>query len=298
MRVMAELDDIDAGARKSLNTHGHSFAQALVHRLAQLRRGTTLCPYRFLIAEYPVEIHGQHTAIDLILENVRVQPNQVVIGECKRVDPKVGRWIFARTPFTRAGDASNSAFVSGAFWATNAPGIKVQERTYRVPCADPYHLGFEQRTNRHGDGVGHDGKTIEQAVKQVFQGTAGLLQTLGADPDLLLRYEEPLLLIPVIFTTAEIFVVEDDISTADLASGDLDAVSTVQEPWIWYQANLSRNLRPALQPSRPPMAPRETSLERTVVHRHTRAAMIVSLADPKNLFEFIKGASAVESVWV
>jgi hypothetical protein len=57
--------------------------------------------------------------------------------------------------------------------------------------------------------------------------------------------------VPVIFTTASLWVAQGDLSTADLATGQLPTEwgQVAQTPWLWFNHNQSRALRHGLPPS-------------------------------------------------
>jgi len=194
----------------------------------------------------------------------------VVVAECKRVDPKLGRWLFARQRYSRAGGLRGT-FVSAI--RTDPNSRILQEQTHNVSDADPYHIGLEMRTNKDGDGVGHSKSAIDLAVTQAFLGTAGVMEYTKHHPRAFTPSDEPTVVLPVIFTTAALLVTNDDLSQADVRTGELGALTTQALPWLWYETNLSRDLRASLQPDTP-SAP--ISMENVVVHRHTRGALIVS----------------------
>ena len=284
-------DEISAGARKVLNKHGHPFQYAVLRRFVSLYRSGP-SPFRFVVSEFPVELGGRNTSIDFILTNER-RP-QLVVAECKRADPKLARWVFARSPLTRDGETELGTYISGVVWDTSSG--RLQELTYHVADARPFHIPFELRTNQEGDGRGHDTKSIDEAAKQVFLGTAGLLGALSDDPRLLLEENIQHAVIPTIFTTAELFVVNEDISTALLTTGAVENVSTSRVDWLWYQTNLSRDLRASVQPKS--QGQEQRALEQAVVHRHTRATLIVSVANPEALRSFVELAHGLRPTWL
>jgi len=69
-----------------------------------------------------------------------------------------------------------------------------------------------------------------------------MIANVGESPVISLR------IVPAIFTTAELWTTDVDLSTADLATGKLGTdLKAQQVDWIWLNYNRSENLRPVLQ---------------------------------------------------
>lgn len=100
-----------------------------------------------------------------------------------------------------------------------------------------YHLGFELRTSEKGDGVGRSEQVIEAAVTQTLRGLNGFSEMLISHP-----YRIPdkkgIHLLPVVFTTAKLFVADVDLSTSELEIGKIKVgegqIKSV--PWLLYQS--------------------------------------------------------------
>ncbi len=84
-------------------------------------------------------------------------------------------------------------------------------------------LGFELKTGEKGDGLGSSEKAaINSAMSQVIRSTSGLIDNFyktlpAAAHNNMSTYR----FLPVIFTTAKLFVSHTDISRADLTTGKL-----------------------------------------------------------------------------
>jgi hypothetical protein len=113
-----------------------------------------------------------------------------------------------------------------------------------------FQLGFELRTGQQGDGFGQS-RAINEAITQVLRGKSGLFnhlcesirtadhRSLGIESSKRIRF------IPAIFTTAQIWVTDVDLTEADLNTGNLaNEVRAKPTDWIWFTHNQTSNLRP------------------------------------------------------
>ena len=67
----------------------------------------------------------------------------------------------------------------------------------------------------------------------------------------------PIVLVPVIFTTASVWTADTDLATADLISGEVDLGSTTvtQVPWLWLDYPVSPGLQHGVTRSQPDQEP-------------------------------------------
>ena len=109
--------------------------------------------------------------------------------------------------------------------------------------SDAYHFGVEVRSTKPGDDKGESGRAIEDAVTQVLRGLNGYLDALSQNKELFEGTKTYLL--PVIFTTAQLWISSSDLGLADLSTGDLDLSKDKFEPvpWLWYQYHMSPGLK-------------------------------------------------------
>jgi len=99
-----ELKDDDGVRRlseafgKVLNSQGHAFQHSVIRAAEELYRESR-SRWIFEVAELPVNLHGKDTRIDIIM---RKQDTRIyLIGECKRANPALSNWCFARAPYVR-----------------------------------------------------------------------------------------------------------------------------------------------------------------------------------------------------
>jgi hypothetical protein len=239
----AKVEQIATGLRKVLNMHGHSFQYAVLRRIDQLftnRQSTWI----FEGSEFPVVVNNESTHIDIILRSRTLKT--YLIGECKRVDPAIGNWCFARAPYTSRNPAEELIF--DQFICNESKEI-IQKPCTHGTRLGIYHLGFELRTGKPGDGVCHDRSSINQTVAQVLRCSSGLINHLFLKTRSSIGNGKIIRFMPVVFTTANLWVTSADLSAADLETGDLpvEAVKAEKVDWLWYNYNRSTTLRHNLE---------------------------------------------------
>lgn len=270
-----ESDQISAGLRKVLNMHGHGFHYAVMRRAEQLSN-ERLSPWVFEAAEFPVVVGRDTTHIDFILRSR--SSRTYLVAECKRVDPARGRWCFAKAPLTRRNAHSSEVVFDEFRYRGSTAGLMQEPRIRFTETRGPYYVGFELKTNQKGDGAPSPGSAINQAVTQVLRGTSGLINHLLEARRLVqsLKNETETMFwfVPVILTTAELWVTETDLGDADLRTGDLpkEAVRAKKVDWIWFTHNRSPMLRHGLQVGRKDPG----TISEELVYGFTRSIAIVS----------------------
>ena len=141
-------------------------------------------------------------------------------------------------------------------WLTwhQTSGDPSSQRLYRTPRTfgrgAPYHVGLELKTRERGDGQGGSSGIFQKSVTQAFRARGGLMEYLH-EAGHGLRYGGGAV-IPAIFTTAQLVATEHDLGRADLETGELPEIAAEVHPWLWYDHNLSQDLKPSI--SRPPAA--------------------------------------------
>jgi hypothetical protein len=258
---MSNQADLAAGLRKVLNRHGHAFQQAVIQLCMAHASG-----WEFLQAEFPYELHGDEGHVDFVLRHQ--DTGAMLAAECKRVDPAKGRWCFARTSYIRLRAARQRPVISMIQEVAGSPPVEISATSMEWYA---YHLGFELRTQEHGDGGGKD-KELDGAIAQAYRGASGLLQHL-AYSGLYRGAGHPFAVVPVIFTTAELFVTDAELADAEITTGNLAEIPVAPVPWLWFQMNLSKSLRPSdLHHG----GSADWTLDQMVLFRRTRGVCIVN----------------------
>ena len=88
----------------------------------------------------------------------------------------------------------------------------------------------------------------------------------------------PIVLVPVIFTTASVWTADTDLATADLISGEVDLGSTTvtQVPWLWLDYPVSPGLQHGVTRSQPDQEPLyQPDLRNILETEYSRAIAVV-----------------------
>jgi len=150
--------------------------------------------------------------------------------------------------------------------------ILLQEPCIHSTQRDVYHLSFELKTNNKGDNIPHTGPAINQGVTQVLRGVSGLINYLFEAERRSYQEERIVRFVPVIFTTAQLWVTEVDVGAANLSDGNLsiEAVQAKKIDWIWFNHNRSPHLRHSLEWNK-----LGSDLSRELKYEFTRSVAVV-----------------------
>jgi hypothetical protein len=238
----------DARAVKQLlDAHGIAFQYgllAVVERLAT----TSLSPWRFEAAEFPVETQGHPTHIDFILSNPG--DSVLLICECKRVDPGQTAWYFFSAPYTYRTNLRHPIICEDIHFDGNrsthtdtvlrkALGVVISARH------DVYHYAIERSGWKdHRKSVGSARQSIDDAATQVCRGMNGLVDHYARIRSQQ-RAARRIRLVPVIITTARLFRSGIDLRHTDLTEGVVttDDLELQEVPWVFYQHNTSPGIK-------------------------------------------------------
>ena len=205
----------------------------------------------FEVAEFPVATNGVATRIDFILRRRKSYGDDdkspfYLVAECKRANPALSNWGFVKAPFVRR-DRTHEPYIlehveidkTGTMAGTpHACGISYSTIT------DAYHVALEVRSGEKGDSTGTGRGAIEEAATQVCRGLNGLVATV------LHQFQIPgdannADFLPVIFTTANLWVTSADLKRSELVNGNIDLTKYQfeQKPWIVLQYHMSPALK-------------------------------------------------------
>lgn len=241
---------------KYLSQHGYGFQYAVIkyiHHLITTNQIVMIDDFwRFLMSEFPVESE-KGTRVDFVLERPARDGGYkrlFLIAECKRANPALANWCFVKSPYTHRARWGSTEYVHlecvkkspvvNSLRGVLAAGVKAN--------ADhqAYHLAFAIRTQAKGD---EDSKTarqseIEDAVGQVLRGANGFVMHFDRRPHLL-DDDQQVGILPVIFTTANLYTSDVKLDEAELATGKVDGGSLTRAPWVMYQYAMSPGLKHA-----------------------------------------------------
>ncbi len=232
-------EDVAKRLQATLDRHGYGFQYAVVRTADELHQARR-SPWRLPVTEFPVELNGHVTRADIIFEHFRSP--KVLVCECKRTNSALSDWCFLKVPLHLI--MGSNAGISFERLVRTPDGVKSSLGEPSYP-EDVYHMAVEVRSQEKGDNVGQGRGVIEEAATQVLRSLNGLANYFSARPDHINSPNGWLTLIPVIFTTARLWVSKTDLSLANLTTGMVELGERDLEPrdYVFYTYPLSSNLR-------------------------------------------------------
>jgi hypothetical protein len=111
-----------------------------------------------------------------------------------------------------------------------------------------FDLGVEVKTDQKGDPcTSPDKSPIQAAVGQVLRSVGGFIDTINSSIAFndILEVGKPEIMIPVVFTTAELFASNVDLGSSGLGDGKLEKITgnLTRVPWVWFNYHRTANLR-------------------------------------------------------
>ena len=232
--------------QKKMNAEGYCFHQAVVAKAQTLHKDDRKSPWHVVMTEFPVQAQGNDTRIDIVLQLEHSESSVWLICECKRANPALHDWCFVKAPYPQPDKLSRWVYGDRVFrLADGQLGVTVAD-LFR-PNGGMYHLAFEVKGKEAGDPGGSGRGAIEDAVKQALRGLNGMVEFLASHPAAL-NGMQGVILLPVVLTTAHLWVSQADLSRADVESGTLsDEPAPVREvPWLWYHYAQSPGIKHSL----------------------------------------------------
>ena len=180
MKSEADIrEDIKIAFNKVLNSHGYGFHYAVIKRAADLYSSQKSL-WAFEAAEVPVETQGVSTRIDFVMQRRHPSRDEIspfyIIGECKRANPFLSNWCFAKAPYVVRNRSHETYILENVNFQGN--GFNgARGKSYAV-SKEAYHIAVEVRANAKGDTNGSGRGAIEEAVAQVCRGLNGFVLSL------------------------------------------------------------------------------------------------------------------------
>jgi hypothetical protein len=240
---------------KVMNRHGYPFQYRSLRAAEDAnKRGES--NWLFQASEVPVEVRGRHTGIDFVLQYGQphaLEPTFLVV-ECKRANPAMKCWAFAKAPFVRRNYDSDGEYLirEEIHYRSSPPDTLAYAGIKRSRLSDAYRIALEIKIpNVKGDSEGAGGnEAIEAAATQVSLAVSGLIQlfrviNLAASTDIRCQF------IPVIVTTAQLYVSDVDLTEGDLETGEIKKGGITnwrEEKWLYYQYPVSPGIKHNLSP--------------------------------------------------
>lgn len=226
---------------KTLNRHGYGFQHSVIKRAHQLAQ-SGYSAWRFEASEVPVEVQGHGTRIDFVLAKEQFTAPFFMVAECKRANPALSNWCFARSPYILRNMQLPQIVLERVkivdFRLIEAFGV-----SQFVESKNLYHVALETISDAKGESKSSGRGAIEDAATQVLRGVNGMVHFLSLNRHLIKT--DSIDLLPVIFTTAQIWVSDVNLSEADLKTGDIKVLSSdfTRADWVLYQYHLSPGIK-------------------------------------------------------
>jgi hypothetical protein len=222
--------------------HGHPFQYAVLKAVDDLVKAGA-SRWVFEVSEFPVQVRDHDSKIDFILEcNSERNRGEFfsIVAECKRANPAFADWVFLQAPFVSNSDEPERLVFDGVK-GTNGDLEPVVSMLYKKGTSS--HLGFEVHTGKKGDPFSSGRGGIEGAASQVLRGSNGLIEHFVKN-GFNSKFPSAATVVPVIFTTANLWTCDSDLSAACLETGNLDIGDSEFKsvPWIWLQYHASSGL--------------------------------------------------------
>jgi hypothetical protein len=273
---------------KVLDSHGYGFQYAVLRTADQLCQSNQ-SHWTFEASEVPVEAQGFSTRIDFVLQRHNPFGDRgnpfYMVAECKRANPATSNWCFTRASYVTRKWSSDQIILEHVLLQDG--GFSDISGKLLPGSKDIFHISIEVRSQKGGDPVGSGRGAIEEAVSQVCRGLNGLIRILpGFVPEHAGQLNVDF--IPVVFTTARLFVTDANLGESDLHTGkvDMDRYSFESRPWLILQYNMSPGLKHGLR-----VLPAMHSISDLMYHEYVRSVAIVS---PEGVDEFFKWASNLD----
>lgn len=268
------------GFRKALSRHGYGFHFAVMERIREVVNELRLS-WTVEGSEIPVQVQGKDTHVDFVLR--QLDGSAIIVAECKRANPALAYWCFARSSDYGSPDGRQGAPQIERLLLNDTHSVDpVELRTLKASGSGLYQVGIEVKTGISGDPAGSDKDAIANAVTQVFRGANGLANLIRKNPRFL-RESRAADIYPVVFTTAELFTTEQELHTADLLTGAMPTLSDFQKrDWVWYQHNVSHSLLSDVRGRF--IAESQPDIRRMLLAAHVRGAAVVSASGIKAFF--------------
>jgi hypothetical protein len=163
-----ELSQTIASAlQKVLDRHGYGFHYSILKRADEwFRNGRST--WLFERAEFPVEVKGSGTRIDLILRRGSTNRGRdlYLVGECKRANPALSDWCFVRAPYTRRNPGEGALLAEDVHNDTSGNTVTAGIARF-WGSREIYHIGVELRLGNQGDPSGSGRGAIEDTFHPI-----------------------------------------------------------------------------------------------------------------------------------
>ncbi|MBN2105021.1 hypothetical protein JW835_13350 [bacterium] len=223
-----------------LNENGFPFQYAAIEESSiQFIEGHDF-PWSFEVSEFPISIGKFDTHIDFILKHNKFPI--YIICECKRANPAFSNWCFARSPHSHKHQNRFSPIIFDRMKHTSHGDYSNQVVTLDKQNIG-YHIGYDIKSDKQGDKFSKGRGAFKDAVTQVIKGYNGFIDYFCSK--CLVTGGQYFDVIPVIFTTANLWSSDIELNNADIRDGTIsyESINFKEEEYIWFQENISQTLK-------------------------------------------------------
>lgn len=228
MRLLKAYND-------TLNNNGYGFQFSVMKKIIGFS-GRLFVQWQWLEAEYPVQLREKSTKIDIVGHFARNNMEYYLLAECKRVYG--GTWCFAHSRYANQENGTFYYFEKIQYTPDGYVGSIYANKEY-FSGPEIYNVGFEIRL-QNGNTPAKPNDSIEKALSQAILGLNGFIEPMAHSTGHISR-----IVIPVIFTTAQLWVSRQDLSEADIDTGNIEIDNSKFEnkKWIAYKYHVSPEYR-------------------------------------------------------
>jgi len=240
--TISENQNVSNSFRKVLNRHGYAFQYSSVRIADELFSKGSFNRWIFQASEFPVEIarRNKGTRIDFILRSSRYPI--YLLFECKRANPSIKNWCFAKAPYVRRNRTEEQFFVE-TIKSNNGEVSSMGMILRSLNQNESFHIALEVKSSEKGDNDGKGTGEIEDAAGQVCYGLNGMVELFHNYP--LVEQGKQVVLVPIILTTANIWTSSVDLGAADINNGELitPQIQLDSKQWVYFQYHQSPGLK-------------------------------------------------------
>ncbi len=278
----------------ALNEQGYLFQEACEHILKKNEEATG---WEMKASEYPVSLEGQDTKVDIVLRSkIQGSPELYALVECKRADPSYIYWLFGAPGLPFGGALCSTLGFECREFGVNRPyqarrlveRLKFKINTYGVES----WLEAKKISGRRASTP----QNIENAFVQVLKGVGGFAQEQHHQRTKS-RELFKTFFIPVVVTTAQLYVASYETKNIDLSTGKISKAKVSFGPkeqpdmevdWVLLDYGVGENVAPN------PIPENYHGVEPVELQKHkTRSIFIVN---SKSLVDFFSRLRLVKEV--
>jgi hypothetical protein len=252
-RVGEKMDaDLPELLLNALNEQGYLFREICEHTLRDSENTTG---WEVKASEYPVSLTGQDTKVDIVLRAKRqIPPELYALVECKRADPSYIYWLFGASRPPYGGALCSTLGFECRQTRSDSPyqaNRLVPQLEFRIDT-NGVESWLEVNARKTSDRRASTPQNIENAFGQVLKGIGGFAQEQLAQRTKSRELFETFF-VPVVVTTAELYVAYYKIKDIDLGTGKIsrgkvlfgsEEEPAMEEPWVLLDYGVGENVAP------------------------------------------------------